>query len=274
MPPPIQLISTDFDGTIFAEFENPPIAREFQELIAELQADGAKWVINTGRDMSSLMETLARAKVTIQPDYLVLVEREIQVHDGVRYAGLEEWNSACTRAHEELFVRVREDVPRIADWINARFQATVYSDPYSPFCLIAGNNKDADVINAFLETYCRSIPNLVPVRNDVYVRFSHAAFNKGTALAELSRRLGIGAESVFAAGDHLNDLPMLNPRFARWLGGPRNAIPSVKHQLQQHGGLISDLPHACGTTEVLRECLQRAGAKTPDDSPVTAKQMN
>jgi hypothetical protein len=27
---PIQLISTDFDGTLFAEFENPPIPERLQ----------------------------------------------------------------------------------------------------------------------------------------------------------------------------------------------------------------------------------------------------
>jgi len=44
---PIKLISTDFDGTIFAEFETPPIAPPLVELIGQLQARGAKWVINT-----------------------------------------------------------------------------------------------------------------------------------------------------------------------------------------------------------------------------------
>jgi hydroxymethylpyrimidine pyrophosphatase-like HAD family hydrolase len=212
-------------------------------------------VINTGRDMSSLMEALARSGVAIQPDYLVLVEREIQIHDGVRYSGLEEWNTACTRAHEELFVRVRADVPRITDWINARFHATVYEDPYSPFCLIAGNNSDADVINDYLEEYCRTIPNLVAMRNDVYVRFSHVAFNKGSALAEIGRRLGISSDHIFAAGDHLNDLPMLQRRFARWLAGPSNAIPAVRLQLQNEGGFLSQQPHGYGTAEALTRSL-------------------
>src|ERR1043166_6341264 len=112
---PIKLISTDFDGTLFAEFENPPIPEKLQALIADLQSRGVKWAINTGRDMSSLMESLARARIEVQPDYLVLVEREIHVHDGVRYRGLEEWNSACVRAHEELFVRVRRDLPMLTE---------------------------------------------------------------------------------------------------------------------------------------------------------------
>jgi HAD superfamily hydrolase (TIGR01484 family) len=258
---PIKLISTDFDGTIFAEFENPPISPRFASMIADLQANGAKWVINTGRDMSSLMEALARSRVSIQPDFLVLVEREIQIHDGVRYAGLEAWNAACTRDHDALFARVRADVPTLTEWINARFHATVYEDPYSPFCLIAGNNGDADRINEYVEAYCRSIPNLTAVRNDVYLRFSHAAYNKGTALAELTRRLGITAEEVFAAGDHLNDLPMLLTQYAKHLGAPHNAIDSVKTLLKSQGGFVSSLLHGHGTAEALAHWLEVAGAK-------------
>ena len=68
MSSPIQLLSTDFDGTLFAEFEQPPVPYELVALIADLQVNGVKWVINTGRDMASLMESLARARVNIQPD--------------------------------------------------------------------------------------------------------------------------------------------------------------------------------------------------------------
>ena len=145
---PIKLISTDFDGTLFAEFENPPIPAELQQLIEDLQARGVKWVINTGRDMSSLMEALARAGTSIEPDFLVLVEREIYFHEDSRYLGLEPWNAACTRAHAELFQRVQADLPRIVAWINSRFHARIYEDAYSPFCLIAGNRGDADLIHA------------------------------------------------------------------------------------------------------------------------------
>ena len=253
---PIKLISTDFDGTIFAEFENPPIAPQFQELIGDLQSRGAKWVINTGRDLSSLMESLGRARISVQPDFLVVVEREIYLHDGVSYVGLEKWNQECSRAHQEIFAQVRADLPRLVEWVNARFRASVYEDPYSPFCLIAGNNGDADVIHNYLEEYARSIPNLTVVRNDIYARFSHAAFNKGTALAELTRRLGISAAEVFAAGDHLNDIPMLSRAYAHRLASPSNAIPSVKALVRQQNGHVSELPHGHGVAEALKRALQ------------------
>jgi len=250
------LISTDFDGTIFAEFENPPIPAELQELIREQQACGAKWVINTGRDMSSLMESLARAGVAIKPDFLVLVEREIYLHRDSSYLALEEWNAACSRAHAELFARVHNDLPRIVGWISSRFRATLYEDAYSPFCMIAGNNGDADAIHEYLIEYCRTVPHLTVVRNDVYARFSHQAFNKGTALAELSRRLGISPKDVFAIGDHLNDVPMLSLQYAHCLAAPSNAVETVKGAVRDQNGYVSNLPHGLGVADAIRFYLR------------------
>lgn len=257
---PIKLISTDFDGTLFAEFEKPPVPDRVLALIGELQARGAKWVINTGRDMSSLMEALARAGVAIQPDYLVLVEREMYRHDGVRYVPVPEWNTACARDHEQLFAQVRRAVPELMDWVNAHFHATVYEDAYSPFCLIASNNGDADLINVRMTEFCARFEGLAVVRNDVYARFSHAQYNKGTALAELTRQLGLTASAVFAAGDHLNDLPMLDTNCARWLAAPGNAVPLVKEVVRTQQGFISELGYGLGVAEGLETCLRAAEA--------------
>src|SRR2546423_1876784 len=146
----IKLISTDFDGTLFAEFENPPIPAALLNLIAGLQAQGAKWVINTGREMSSLMETLARAGIALEPDYLVLVEREIHQHRDSRYLGLEDWNAACSRTHADLFALVQPGLPRVIEWINRHFHASIYEDAYSPLCLIAKNNQHMDGIHRYL----------------------------------------------------------------------------------------------------------------------------
>lgn len=252
---PIKLISTDFDGTLFAEFEEPPVPESLQRMIADLQARGAKWAINTGRDMASLMTALARPGINIQPDYLVLVEREIFQHRDAQYAPLDEWNRACTQAHADLFARVQPDLPRLVAWVNKRFRAQVYTDSYSPFCLIASNNGDADVIHEFLNQYCSSVPQLTVVRNDVYARFSHAGYNKGTALAELTRRLGLTRDVVFAAGDHLNDLPMLSRDYARFLAAPANAVLAVKEHVHRQRGFLSHLHHGDGVAEALAHFL-------------------
>ncbi len=255
---PIELISTDFDGTVFSEFERQPVPPGLQQLIADLQARGARWVINTGRDLTSLLEAMARARLTVQPDFLVLVEREIHVRDGASFNPLEPWNSRCAADHARLFAEVAAEVPRLAAWVRERFEAAVYADPWSPFCLVARRNSDADVIHAWLNDYCAGVPNLTVVRNDVYARFSHAAYSKGSALGEICRSLGVSPERVFAAGDHLNDLPMLSRERARWLAAPANAIPAVKEAVRAGGGFVATLPAGLGVEQALIWALETA----------------
>jgi HAD superfamily hydrolase (TIGR01484 family) len=256
-PLPIQLLSTDFDGTLFAEFENPPIPLRLQQLIAEMQSRGVKWVINTGRDMSSLMESLGRAGISVEPDFLVLVEREIHLHHDSQYVALEEWNTACRRTHAELFARILADVPELIGWINSRFHAFIYEDPYSPLCLVAGNLADMDQIHEYLNQYCQRVPHLTVVRNDVYARFSHAAYNKGTALGELRRRLGLSSEQVFAVGDHLNDLPMLLRQHARFLAAPANAVAQVQEAVRRQEGYVSRQAHGHGVADAIKYYLEQ-----------------
>ena len=260
MSPTIKLISTDFDGTLFAEFENPPVPGELLELIGKLQAGGAKWVINTGRDMSGVMEALGRSHFTIKPDYLVIVEREIHFHRDSQYLSHADWNVTCHREHEKLFVRVRTDLPRLVSWVNSKFDATVYEDAYSPFCLIAGNNADADAIHDYMDAYCREVPNLMVMRNDVYARFCHSGYHKGSALGEIARLLNVRPEETLAAGDHLNDLPMLLNQYAGCLVAPSNAIDVVKTAVRSQGGFVSEQPQGKGLLDGLKFYLNRAAA--------------
>jgi hypothetical protein len=255
---PIKLISTDFDGTLFAEFENPPVSPALQKVIGHLQDRGARWVINTGRDLSSLMESLGRARLPIHPDFLVLVEREIYVRRDSQYIECEAWNRACAAAHLQLFERVRPDLPRLTAWVRKRFSVTLYEDSWSPFCFIAESNQDAEAIHKYLDDYCKEVPGLTLVRNDVYARFSHRDFNKGSALGEIARLLSVTRDETFAAGDHLNDLPMLSLDYARWLAAPANAVDAVKDAVRRQNGYVSQLPHGHGVADGLEFCLKRA----------------
>lgn len=257
MSMPIKLISTDFDGTLHSDFEHPPVPHLLQDLIGLLQSQGAQWVINTGRDLPSLMEGLHRARLSVRPDYVVVVEREIYQHAGGDFISLLDWNDDCTQAHAELFSVVRRDLPRLIDWVQTRFEASIYEDAYSPFCLIAQNNRDADQIHEYLSAYCEEVANLTVVRNDIYARFSHVGYNKGTALAEISRMLGIGKEHTVVAGDHLNDLPMLSQEYARWLVAPANAIDQVKTAVLKQNGYVSEYSWGHGVARGLEHVLEQ-----------------
>lgn len=258
---PIKIISTDFDGTLHAEHEDPPVPHDLQELIASLQVRGAKWVINTGRDLGSLMETLGRARLRVKPDYVVVVEREIYSHQGSRFVDVQNWNDLCRVTHVELFERVARDVARLTEWVNRRARATVYSDSYSPFCVIADTNDEMDAIQQMMEEYAGQVRGLSVVRNDVYSRFSHVSFNKGTALAELGRLLGVTAEEIFAAGDHYNDIPMLAGHYAKCIVCPDNAIAPIKELVRQQNGYVSHQPWGHGVARGLEHYLQLAATK-------------
>lgn len=249
--PPLKLISTDFDGTLHAEHEDPPVPLDLQDLIADLQARGARWVINTGRDLAGLLEAVARARLRIRPDFVVVVEREVYCQDGAQYRDLPDWNARSRRLHAALFERVRRDVPRLTAWINGHHHAMVYEDAYSPFCVIAESNAEMDAIQAYLENYCREVPGLAVMRNDVYARFNHVEFNKGTALGAIAGALGVRPEETFAAGDHLNDLDMLSRRFAHWLVAPANAVPAVKEAVLRQRGYVSCQPWGHGVARGL-----------------------
>jgi hydroxymethylpyrimidine pyrophosphatase-like HAD family hydrolase len=188
-----------------------------------------------------------------------LWEREIYVHQDAQFVEWAGWNQACQRDHDELFARVRGDVPRLVEWISKRFSATLYEDDYSPFCLVAETNEHADRIQEYLETYSRGVPSLAVVRNDVYARFSHVAYNKGTALGEIARLLGIGREHVLAAGDHFNDVPMLSQEFAGYLVAPDNSIDPVKDLVRRQGGYVSHQPWGHGVARGLEHYLAAAG---------------
>lgn len=259
MSTPIKIICTDFDGTVFAEFESRPIPNCLVQLIRDLRLDGAKWIINTGRDLSSLMEALARSHIPEQPDYLVIVEREIHIHTGSSYRSHKDWNEACVHDHNHLYRQVRPEVPGLTAWISSRFAATVYEDAFSPLCLIAESAPEADAIHEFLTDFARQIPSLSVVRNDVYMRFSHSAYNKGSALTEIAEMLRVDPGEVFVAGDHLNDLPMLERKRARWLVAPANAVPQVRAAVREQAGYISNASYGRGVTEGLRWCLRAAG---------------
>lgn len=256
---PIKLISTDFDGTLHSEGDNPPIPRELERLIGSLQQRGASWVINTGRDLASLMESLTKAGLGIRPDYVVVVEREIYRLEQSDYVSVEDWNRRCGELHTDLFLRVRPLMPKITEWIRSRFKAMVYEDAYSPFCLIAESTQDAEAIHEYLEVFCADLNDLTIMRNDIYARFSHKAFNKGTALAEIARRLSISPDQIVAAGDHLNDLPMLSSEYARWLVAPVNAVDAVKQAVLRQNGVVSERHCGYGVAHGLSQILAKLG---------------
>jgi hydroxymethylpyrimidine pyrophosphatase-like HAD family hydrolase len=94
-------------------------------------------------------------------------------------------------------------------------------------------------------------------RNTIYLRFCHADYHKGAALAELARLIDIPRENIFAAGDHHNDVSMLNGEVAAMPACPANAIEEVKAAVRNAGGYVAQREHGAGVHEALRYFANR-----------------
>jgi len=88
-------------------------------------------------------------------------------------------------------------------------------------------------------------------RNTVYLRFSHADYNKGAALAELARLIDVPRDNIFASGDHHNDISMLDGKVAGMPSCPANAIDEVKDAVRVAGGYVAERDHGGGVYEAL-----------------------
>ena len=108
-----------------------------------------------------------------------------------------------------------------------------------------------DEVCLFLERERIRVPGFNFMRNTIYLRFCHEAYSKGTALGELARLTGIPREEIFAAGDHYNDLPMLDGRFAQWVACSGNAVASVKAAVTEAGGYVAKGECSAGIVEAL-----------------------
>jgi HAD superfamily hydrolase (TIGR01484 family) len=254
----IRLISTDFDGTIYDGEAPDPVDPGLVRHLDEARAAGAAWVINTGRLCPDVLLILSTLGLEARPDFIVSVERNIHRRTGSSYEEHESWNRACRDDHLALFDAAKPGVERIRHRIATELDAVLYQDEWSPLSIIAKSPEDAELIHRWTLEECAQVENLRIVRNTHYFRFGHAGYSKGTALAEIARLLGLQPAEIFAAGDHYNDLPMLDGLHARHVAAPSNAIPEVKAAVRGAGGHVSR--HPCGRGVL--DALQRLNGST------------
>lgn len=271
-PPKIRLLSTDFDSTLVDHGESPPVVPELLETLAALRSRGVLWAMNTGRSPRLLDHGLREYAFPRRPDYAVTSEREIcrpadqpgGGRDGTDWADFGDWNARCERDHAELFAAIRPMMDEVLAFVERETGAHALFDPtpsaesaQQPAGLIAVDEPEMDRIAAFLDNLRPRCPKLSYQRNKIYLRFCHADYNKGVALRELGRMLGIGPEHILAIGDHHNDLSMLDGAHAQHAACPANAIPEVKSAVRAAGGFVAGAPCSLGVVEALRHYFPR-----------------
>jgi HAD superfamily hydrolase (TIGR01484 family) len=248
----IKLLSTDFDGTLVSHDERPAVSPELFDLLFELRKNGVRWAVNTGRALHHIVEGIEEFRFPIQPDFVLTCEREVFRKNaaGTGWEDFGDWNARCTAMHNALYDKARPVLDEIARFLKSDTRA-VPIDDISGVGLIASNDEEMDRIVVFIESLRGRMPEFHYQRNTKYMRFCHAAYSKGTALGELSRLTGIGRDEIFAAGDHHNDIPMLDGKFARWVACPANSADEVKETVRAASGYVAEKNCSAGVVEAL-----------------------
>lgn len=249
----IRLLSTDFDGTLVAHDADPVLDPRCMRMIQELQDEGAIWAINTGRSVQLLESGLLDFDFPVHPDYILTSERDIfrPCHNGRRWEPYGDWNSRVARDHAELFASTSDVLRNVVEFVNSETKARLIYDGSALEGLIAQDDAEMRRIVSFIDEVRAPHPKLHYQRNSIYLRFCHADYHKGAALAELQRLLGISREETFAAGDHHNDLSMLDGRYAAMPACPANAIDEVKETVRCAEGYVAESCCGAGVYEAL-----------------------
>lgn len=250
----IHLLSTDFDGTLIGHGSDGLCTAAFAEALDHHSRAGAFWAVNTGRSLWHALEGLERFAAPVQPVFIITNEREIYRKAEEEWEAHGGWNEICRRRHEELFahpesIGIISEIERMLDSLAG---ASMIYENDLPAGLVTGDEKSMEWIAREIAGFCAAaVPDFHFQRNTIYMRFCHRDYHKGSALAELCRLEGLCADHVFAAGDHFNDLSMLDGRHAAMPACPSNAIEEVKELVFRSGGYVAAQPCADGVAEAL-----------------------
>ena len=227
MRSPIRLLSIDFDGTLVSRVSEPVFDVHCMELIRKLQDDGASWAINTGRSVDLLESGLAEFALPIRPDFILTTERHVfrPGPTGDNWEPFGEWNERCARDHAELFSSADSVLADFVDFVTKQTKARLLYNLAGLEGLAAESEEEIERITDFIRQAQTGHPKLDYQRNGIYLRFCHADYHKGAALAELARLLEIPRENIFAAGDHHNDVSMLDGTFRQCRRVPLMPFP-------------------------------------------------
>ena len=175
----------------------------------------------------------------------------VRQRNGEKWEPFGDWNQRCARDHADLFSSAGSVLAEFVDFATNQTKARLIYNSEGLEGLAAESEEELDRITDFIRQARAGHPKLDYQRNGIYLRFCHADYHKGATLAELARLLDVARENIFAAGDHHNDVSMLDGRFAAMPSCPANAIPEVQNAVSNAGGYIAQKNHGAGVHEAL-----------------------
>ena len=248
----IRLLSTDFDGTLIAMGSRGRCSPDFAAALEEHRGNGGLWAINTGRTLEHAIDGLQLFDAPLAPDFLLTNEREIFRRDSSGdWVPHGDWNSVSRQRHAALFGGALEIFAVVEQLAQESDCITILYEDQFPAGLVTNSEDDMEIVAGQIRDAAKRWPDFSFQRNSIYLRFCHRDYHKGSALGELCRLETIAIQDVLAAGDHFNDLAMLDGIYAKNTACPANAIEPVKELVRRTQGYVAEKCWADGVAEAL-----------------------
>ncbi len=238
----IKLILSDMDGTLLDDQSRLPDG--FDDMMAELKQRGVHFAPCSGRQYFSLLDSFAKYK----DEFMFLAENGTLV----RYQGRELFSSPMNAALGRQVLRAAENLPNISEVFCGKNNAYVLERQMSPVLQQELNKYythamtvpdfthvgDEMIKASFYDANGTAEQTVMPVlerfRGPLQVILSSAYWvdvmnfdiNKGIAVQQVQRRLGITPMECAAFGDYMNDAEMMSSVYYSF--AMANAHPKIK----------------------------------------------
>lgn len=264
-----RLIGADFDGT--TADETLTLSDELKQAVKEYSAAGGVFTFATGRAISSILPyaralglkgdviayqgavvaDIATGKI-IQTTAIPYTDgaevAEFLENDGVYFQIYEGDKFVVAQATEEsigyaAFTQMNVKVTKIklSEYIRAQKLTTV------KFVVIIS----ADIKDGYLKRLESAFGNrfLINTSRPTLIEIGPNNVDKGLALLDYGKRLGIGREAVAAIGDSMNDVPML------LAAGLSAAVANATDEAKKAAGIIVPSCKDGGVAYFIRKVL-------------------
>lgn len=221
----IKCIFSDMDGTLLDE--NGKVPKSFGTMLADLKKRGCRFVATSGRQYSSLANTLKEYKEDI-----------LLISDNGACASIGDRELFCKHMDKDIALEIIRRVDAMPEYIKPVVAGRINSyvrnewigdqDEFGQYntevCMVDSfGDIDEDIVKISVSDrkYRDSEKNIYSNFSDIngvkmlitsamWVDFMSVGVSKGTAIRELQSVLGVDPAECAAFGDYLNDMDMMD----------------------------------------------------------------
>jgi len=261
-PLPVELIALDFDGTCANYEPTPHIDSSVMLQLRQARNQGIGWVLNSDRSISDLSGVASQLEAKVRPWAILSQQRAIHFlgHDG-DYHPHREWNNRQAKIHNQLRRAIQ---PYFSEWtaqIHRNFNVLLEFVDEGTFSFMVPP-EEIEQLGEMLSDFVSVWPDAIVSGNHEWRFVSHKYFSKGALLAEASAYMRIPSSRILAVGDSINDMSMLSPDVAGWIGCPSNSCYDVKELVSDCSGIIAREHDFLGTSTIIRHFVNASWAES------------